>query len=272
VSTSDAGVKGGGKVRAVVIDDLRAMAEAAAAAGNAIAVQSAYRSYSSQEDVFQSWVKRYGYDRALEVSARPGHSEHQLGLTIDFRSEPGGSPFEGMWATTPAGKWMNAHAWEYGWVMSYPKGSMALTCYDYEPWHYRYVGRDLAALIHDSGLTPREYLWANFTTTVVPPAPPPTKAPTKTPKPTATATPTATVEPSTSPSLSPGPTIAATDTPAPTASPLSPTAAPTSPATAPPDVGPTSAFAGAAAAGMAVLLGLVGVGAWFARRRVRPTY
>ena len=154
VSTAQAGITGGDKVRAVMIDDLRAMTEAAAAAGNAIGVQSAYRSYAEQKDVFDSWVQRYGYNRALEVSARPGHSEHQLGLAIDFRSEPGGSPFTGTWGTSPAGKWMKAHAWEYGFVMSYPKGTMAAVCYDYEPWHFRYVGRDLAALIHASGLTP----------------------------------------------------------------------------------------------------------------------
>ena len=63
---------------------------------------------------------------------------------------------------------MKAHAWEYGFVMSYPKGKIDVTCYDFEPWHFRYVGRELAASIHASGLTPREYLWANFTTTVVP--------------------------------------------------------------------------------------------------------
>lgn len=269
VSTSEAGIKGGGKVRAVVIDDLRAVSEAAAAAGNAIGVESAYRSYASQEEVFDGWVKRYGYDRALEVSARPGHSEHQLGLAIDFRSEPGGSPFTGMWGTSPAGKWMKAHAWEYGWVMSYPKGTMALTCYDYEPWHFRYVGRDLAALIHESGLTPRQYLWANFTTTIVPPPPPPppTKAPTKTPKPTAAPAAAPTAEPSPSPLGSPSATIAPTDTPTPTHTPLPPTAVPTPVASAAPDVGRTAGIAAAAVAGMAVLLGLVGLGAWVARRR-----
>ena len=78
---------------------------------------------------------------------------------------------------------MKAHAWEYGFVMSYPKGKIDVTCYDFEPWHFRYVGRELAAQIHASGLTPREYLWANFTTTVVPATDPqaePHRAPTET--------------------------------------------------------------------------------------------
>jgi D-alanyl-D-alanine carboxypeptidase len=188
VATSQAGIAGGGKVRAVMIDDLRAMTEDAAAAGNAIGIQSAYRSYSSQKNVFDSWVAQFGYQRALEVSARPGHSEHQLGLAIDFRSDPAADSLTSNWATTPAGKWMKAHGWEYGFVMSYPKGSMDVTCYDYEPWHFRYLGRDLAAKVHASGLTTRQYLWAHFTTTVVPA--PPTKVAPKTPAPSATAAPT----------------------------------------------------------------------------------
>lgn len=168
VSVSKAGVAGSGKVRAILIDDLHAMSEAADAAGNGIGVHSAYRSYDDQKAVFDGWVQEFGYARALEVSARPGHSEHQLGLAIDFRSDPGGSPFTGSWGKTPAGTWMNAHAWEFGFMRSYPPRKQSVTCYDNEAWHYRYVGRDLAAAIHASGLTLREYLWANFTTAVVP--------------------------------------------------------------------------------------------------------
>jgi zinc D-Ala-D-Ala carboxypeptidase len=267
VSTAQAGLTGGGKIRAVTIDDLRAMTEAAAAAGNAIGVQSAYRSYASQQDVFNSWVKRDGYEAALLYSARPGHSEHQLGLAIDFRSEPGGSPFTGSWGSTPSGKWMRVHAWEYGWVMSYPKGSTGVSCYDYEPWHFRYVGRDLAALIHASGLTPREYLWANFTTTIVPPPPRPTKAPTRTPTPTvphSTATPTVVPSPTAAAQTEPP----ASATPAPTARAASPTPAPTPAATVPPAGQPVAGVA-EAAAGVVLLIGLVGLGAWLARRRER---
>src|SRR6185295_16604080 len=74
--------------------------------------------------------------------------------------------------------WMNRHAWEYGFIRSYPAGGQDISCYASEPWHYRYVGRDLAAAIHGSGLTTREYLWANFTTAVVPRVTPkPTRAP-----------------------------------------------------------------------------------------------
>jgi D-alanyl-D-alanine carboxypeptidase len=174
VPVGQAGIKGVGLVRAVAVDDLRAMAEAARKAGSPIAVASAYRSYAMQQATFKYWVSVLGYSKALRMSARPGHSEHQLGVAIDFRSEPGGAPWNGGdWAATPAGKWMKANAWRFGWILSYPKGAFAKVCYDYEPWHWRYFGRDLAARIHASGLTIREYLWANFTTAVVgPPASP----------------------------------------------------------------------------------------------------
>ena len=188
VSVSQAGIAGHGKVRALMIDDLRAMAEAAAAAGNAIGVESAYRSYTDQEATFASWEAQLGYAGALRVSARPGHSEHQLGLAIDFRSDPGGSPFTGSWGQTPAGTWMRLHAWAYGFIRSYPPKEQNVSCYASEPWHYRYVGRDLAAAIHASGLTTREYLWANDTTAVVPAVTPgPTKGPRATAGPSASA-------------------------------------------------------------------------------------
>jgi zinc D-Ala-D-Ala carboxypeptidase len=167
VSVSAAGFAGDGRVRAILVDDLRALRLAAARAGAAVGIESAYRSYSEQQQVFDAWVRQYGYDRALKTPARPGHSEHQLGLAIDFRTDP--PTTSGAFGSSAAGVWMQAHAWEYGFVSSYPKGASALTCYDAEPWHFRYVGRALAARIHASGLTPREYLWANDTTTVVPP-------------------------------------------------------------------------------------------------------
>lgn len=158
--TIDAGITGGGRVRSVAIADLRAMTVAAKAAGGAIAVSSAYRSYATQAALFDSDVTRLGYEGALLHTARPGHSEHQLGTTIDFKSKQRNdrSP-DGDWASTRAGRWMATHAWEYGWVMSYPKDKTSVTCYGYEPWHYRYFGRVVARQIKESGLTTREWLW-----------------------------------------------------------------------------------------------------------------
>lgn len=160
VDTSAAGLNGGYPVRSLVISDLRALVEAARANGTPIEVVSGFRSHSQQQATFDYWVSVGGYEQALRTSARAGHSEHQLGTTLDFTSAGGGAPWEyGDWAATPAGAWMAANAWRYGFLMSYPAGSFGQTGYDYEPWHYRYVGRDLAAQIVSSGLTTREYLW-----------------------------------------------------------------------------------------------------------------
>jgi D-alanyl-D-alanine carboxypeptidase len=160
VSTSNAGLNGGYYVRSFVIADLAQMAAAARDAGAAIGVASAYRSYSTQVATFNSWVSETGYEDALLVSARPGHSEHQLGTTLDLKTAGGPDPWEVNFASTAAGSWLRDNAWRYGFVMSYPYGpSPSVTCYAYEPWHYRYFGRALAAAIHDSAQTSREYLW-----------------------------------------------------------------------------------------------------------------
>jgi D-alanyl-D-alanine carboxypeptidase len=164
VSTRRAGLDGGHVVSRVVLADLTGLAEAAAAEGAALAVQSAYRSFSYQVTTYQGWVDRSSEEEAREVSARPGHSEHQLGTALDLRSaDDPRAPWElDDFAATPAGAWLAGHAWEFGFVMSYPRGRRAQSCYAYEPWHYRYVGRDIAAAIHESGRTPRRYLWETY--------------------------------------------------------------------------------------------------------------
>lgn len=159
-----AGHPGGGDllVRAVIIADLRALIENAAAAGHELAIQSAYRSYRYQETTFAYWVERNGERQALATSARPGHSEHQLGTAIDLRSLHGPPAWDlPDWAQTPEGGWVAANAWRFGFVMSYPRNSKELACYDYEPWHYRYVGRELASEVERRGVAPRELLWMN---------------------------------------------------------------------------------------------------------------
>jgi D-alanyl-D-alanine carboxypeptidase len=152
------GPSGDKLVRSIVVDDLAAMRAAWEAAGLTIALESAYRSFASQAATFDSWVSRLGYAGGLLRTARPGHSEHQLGTAIDVVS-PGWSGRFGDWAAeTAEGAWMAAHAWEYGFVMSYPAESTTDTCFGYESWHYRWVGRDVAADHRDSGLSLRRFL------------------------------------------------------------------------------------------------------------------
>jgi D-alanyl-D-alanine carboxypeptidase len=160
VDSSSAGVNAGYAVRSLMLADLAAMAADARAAGAPIQLVSGYRSYAQQKSTFDHWVSVGGYEQALRTSARPGHSEHQLGTAIDVTSEGGAAPWTyADWATTPAGAWMATNAWRYGFVMSYPRGASALSCYSYEPWHYRYVGRSLAADVAASGAVLRQLLW-----------------------------------------------------------------------------------------------------------------
>lgn len=167
VSVRNSGIAGGGLIREIVIEDLTALVQTAKANGTPLVAWSPYRGYKQQVKLFNGYAgwngeKYTNFDSAINFSGRPGHSEHQTGLTIDFVAV-GDDSLTSNWEVTRTGKWMADNAWKYGWLMSYPKGKQDLTCYRYEPWHYRYVGRDLARKIHDSGLTIREYLWANFT-------------------------------------------------------------------------------------------------------------
>ncbi|HVM12190.1 MAG TPA: M15 family metallopeptidase [Actinomycetota bacterium] len=145
-------------VRELVIDDLAALAAAAEEAGNPIDVTWAYRSFTTQRQVLETWTQQRGRDEALRIAARPGHSEHQLGTGLDFKTR-GAPNVDVGWRSEPAGRWMRQHAWEFGFIETYPKDAEALTCYDHEPWHYRYFGRDVARQIRESGLTAREFLW-----------------------------------------------------------------------------------------------------------------
>ncbi len=199
-STAIAGLNGGHQVRAVVIADLRAMASAARKAGARLAVQSAYRSYSTQRSTFAYWTRVSGHAAALKSSARAGHSEHQLGTTLDFRSYGGSAPwYYADWGKSRAGAWLKSNAWRYGFVLAYPKGKTSLTCYSYEPWHYRYVGRAVAATVRASGLTLRHYLWRQQTAPVPTPTPSPTATPTQSWQPSEGPSPSASDAPSPSP-------------------------------------------------------------------------
>lgn len=148
-------------LRGIVIEDLRAMREAAAANGTPIGILAAYRSFERQLDLLTRRVGELGESDAGSRVARPGHSEHQLGTTIDVGDE-GAIDVDQAWGASPAGQWVATNAHKYGFLVSYPSGAESRTCYDYEPWHLRYVGREQAAAVIESGLTLREHLWAYF--------------------------------------------------------------------------------------------------------------
>ena len=129
-----------------------ALSQDAAEEGYDIFIGSPYRSYQFQEKVYNSMVSGYGKEYADALSARPGHSEHQSGYTIDCNS------IDNSFADTPAGQWLAAHAHEYGFIIRYPKGKENITGYAYESWHIRYVGIQHATNMYEQGLTLEEYL------------------------------------------------------------------------------------------------------------------
>jgi zinc D-Ala-D-Ala carboxypeptidase len=155
---SKAGFKGALLVRGELIEDLTALRKAALANGTPIDIVAAFRGYDSQRSLFERRTRELGRDQALAKTARPGHSEHQLGTAVDFKSA-GQRDVTESWDRTPTGKWVTENAWRFGFIQSYPKGLEGVTCYGNEPWHYRYFGQTLAARIHTSGLTVREFLW-----------------------------------------------------------------------------------------------------------------
>ena len=143
-------------LRAVLMPDLEKLVAAAGNAGVTIYVGSGYRSYATQASLFASNVRQHGEAKANRFSSRPGHSEHQSGLAVDFAGADQTCWVDDCFERTAAGKWLAAHAHEYGFILRYPKGKEKITGYQYEPWHFRYVGRELAGALQQSGLTMEE--------------------------------------------------------------------------------------------------------------------
>jgi len=128
-------------LRKIAADALQEMANAASAEGIVFEIGSTYRSAAYQAQVYEREVKAYGKETADRQSAQPGRSQHQLGLVADF------APIDDAFAKTPASRWLRNNASRFGWSLSYPEGYEDVTGYRYESWHYRYVGKDLAAFI-----------------------------------------------------------------------------------------------------------------------------
>lgn len=118
-------------------------------------VNSGYRSYATQVQAYNGAVAQFGKDYADRTSALPGHSEHQLGTTADVCAR--GLCLEDF-TGSPEAAWLAQNSWKYGFIVSYPEGKEAITGYAAEPWHVRYVGKDVAKQVHDSGLTLHEFL------------------------------------------------------------------------------------------------------------------
>ena len=156
-------VGGGLQLRAEAAQAVAALRAEAAAAGLDIAVQSAYRSFERQQDLFGNSAARFGVAGAELRSARPGFSEHQTGLAVAVGG--GGCDIERCFGDTAEGRWVVTNAHRTGFLVRYPLGSEAVTGYQYEPWHLRYVGPELATEMHETGVATLEELFG------LPPAP-----------------------------------------------------------------------------------------------------
>ncbi|MTI47049.1 MAG: D-alanyl-D-alanine carboxypeptidase family protein [Firmicutes bacterium] len=119
---------------------------------------SGYRSYNTQKIVFESNVAKYGEEEANTFSARPGESEHQTGLSLDVTSRSVNMGLTQKFADTKEGKWLKENAYKHGFIIRYPKGKEDITGYMYEPWHLRYVGKEVAEIIDSNDLTLEEFL------------------------------------------------------------------------------------------------------------------
>jgi D-alanyl-D-alanine carboxypeptidase len=147
--------------RKVMINDLQRLFVAVKKAGiHDLKAVSVYRSYKLQASVYNSYVQIYGVSATDKFSARPGHSQHQLGTAIDFSTTELGLHYmlSDVFAQTKAGQWLLANAYKYGFYLSYPQGQEKIIGYDYEPWHFRYIGVSNALALHQSHQLMQTYL------------------------------------------------------------------------------------------------------------------
>ncbi|SEA17943.1 LD-carboxypeptidase LdcB, LAS superfamily [Thalassobacillus cyri] len=137
---------------------LESMFKAAEKDGVQLYAASGYRSYEYQKNLFQFWVSQYGEEQANRISAKPGESEHQTGLTMDITSEDVDFKLKQSFGDTAAGQWIEMYAAEYGFIIRYQENKEPVTGYDYEPWHLRYVGKDHSKTITNFNITLETYL------------------------------------------------------------------------------------------------------------------
>ncbi len=144
--------KKGEKVREVIYNDLKKMFDDAKKDNINLNVISGFRTNEKQDTLFNNSIKKNGLDHALIYSAKPGYSEHQLGLAIDINS------VEESFKNTNEYKWLKNNSYKYGFIERYPEGKEKITGFGYEPWHYRYLGVDVATKIFTENITYEEYV------------------------------------------------------------------------------------------------------------------
>lgn len=145
------------RLRREAAGQLKDLVSAAAADGEELVVASAYRSYADQEALYGRLKSVYGPDADVMI-ASPGHSQHQLGTTVDFTNAKANYQVWKPFGYTTAAQWLSSHARKYGFILAYPSGHEVDTGYEWEPWHYRYVGTENAKRLAESGMILQEFL------------------------------------------------------------------------------------------------------------------
>ncbi len=140
---------------------LKQMFDAASVQGYKLMLASGYRSVAYQKQLYDGYVAKDGQTAADKYSAIPGTSEHQTGFALDVGRVDHKCELDQCFGSTPEGIWLATHAYEYGFIIRYTQGKETITTYEYEPWHLRYVGTDLAAELHKNGLTMEEFFGLN---------------------------------------------------------------------------------------------------------------
>lgn len=152
-----ADTENGLKFDARAVDALSEFMAAARAEGLSCVLVSTYRDYYTQQILYNNKVAEYGEERAKTIVAPPGTSEHQIGLAADITDRYYEYMNESL-ENTELFKWMSAHCAEYGFIVRYPKDKEDITGIMYEPWHFRYVGKEAAAYIMEHGLCLEEFV------------------------------------------------------------------------------------------------------------------
>ena len=144
-------------MRAEAASALEDLFAAASSEGLNLYGVSGYRSYQRQLAIYNKNLAENGAERTNQYSAMAGYSEHQSGLAIDVSTISINNRLDVTFSGTPEGRWLDANCWKYGYIIRYPEGKSNITGYAYEPWHIRYVGKDLAKELTENDMTMEEY-------------------------------------------------------------------------------------------------------------------
>ena len=146
---------GDNKLLSYAYDEFMNLWQAAYDAGYYLMVTSSYRNYEEQESIYNERKLSQGEKKADQTAARPGHSEHQTGLVVDMTSKS--EPIESDFKESKTYNWLKENAYKYGFIERYPEGKTYITGYEPESWHWRYVGKEAAKIIHEENITYDEY-------------------------------------------------------------------------------------------------------------------